>query len=117
MRQRIRAGDQRTHAYIGRPVVGRDMDTGAELLAWQEMEMWVNVEPFTGREWEGVAALKDSVDVRITVPRVHGWEPAPRWRMRLDDGAVYSVTAVMPNQNNALFELLAKFTTADVDGR
>jgi hypothetical protein len=117
MKQRIRAGEQRTHAYLGKPVVGRNMDTGAEVMSWQEREMWISVEPFTGREWEGVAALKDSVDVRITLPRIPAWEPQPRWRFRLDDGTVYAATATMPNQNNALVEVLAKFTSADVDGR
>jgi head-tail adaptor len=117
MRNAIRAGSQRTLAMIGQPIVGRD-DAGAEVIAWQEKAAWINIEPFSGKEWATFAAIKDGMDCRITVHRIPGWVPMPRWRFReADTGAIYAVTAVMENPNGALIETMCRKVSSETDGR
>jgi head-tail adaptor len=118
MRNGIRAGDLRTLAAIGRPTVTRDA-AGAEVIEWDSRPVWAYLEPLAGKEWATPSMLKDGADFRITIHRIDGWIPSPRWRfVAVDNPAlIFNVTAVMANPTNALVECLCRSSSGETDGR
>jgi len=113
----IRAGALRSPVYIGRPVIVKDA-SGGEVLTFEEFKTFALIEPLSGREWASGAAVKDTIDHRISLRLTNGWIPDARWRVRdAVSGTLFNLVAVMLAGKNGAAECLAKRAPGNSDGR